>query len=106
MTAEPDTLHAALQVAAIAVVTYLLRAFPFIIFGSGRELPAAVKRASAYFSPVIIAALVVWSYTGLEWRTWAPYLAGALACALELAFRNPVVSILASTALYMLCCNC
>ena len=98
---SPDPLHAAAQVAAVALVTFLLRATPFILFGSGRELPPAVKRASAYFSPVIILGLIIWSYTGLEWRTAAPYLAGIAAVILELWKRNPMISILASTALYM-----
>ena len=96
-----DLLHVAAQIVAVAIITYLLRATPFLLFGSGRELPGAVKRTSEYFSPIIIFALIVWSYTSLEWRTAAPYLAGALAVGLQLVWRNPMISILVSTALYM-----
>jgi branched-subunit amino acid transport protein AzlD len=51
-----------------------------------------------------IAALVVYAYTQLEppvSAAYAPYAAGAAAVALQLAFRSGILSVAASTALYM-----
>ena len=89
-------------VAIGASLTYLARAIPFLLFARRTgPLPAWVERFGAVASPVIIAALVVYSYTGLKWRTPWPYLAGALTVAIHLWRRNPLVSILSGTALYM-----
>ncbi len=97
-------------VAIGAGITFLFRAVPFLLFaGRNRPLPAWVERFGALVSPVIIAALIVYSYWGLAWRTPAPYLAGALTIALQLWKRNPLASILSGTILYMIllsCCGC
>lgn len=83
-------------------VTYALRALPFMIFPAGsRGLPRWAHKAGRFVSPVIIAALIVFSFTSLEWRSHAPYSAGALTVALQLRWRNALVSIAAGTALYM-----
>lgn len=97
-------------VAIGAGLTYALRALPFVLFaGRDRALPPAVERFGAFVSPVIIAALVVYSYSGLQWRTAWPYLAGALTVALQLWKGNPLASIIGGTVLYMTllgCCGC
>lgn len=94
-------------VAAGFAVNYSLRALPFVLFSAGgRNPPRWVERFGSLVSPVIIAALVVYSYSGLAWRTPAPYLAGAATIALQLWRRNPLVSIVAGTALYMLLLSC
>lgn len=88
-------------------VNYLLRALPFLIFsGRDRALPGWVERLGGIVSPVIIAGLVVYSYSGLEWRTAWPYLAGAVTVGIQLLRRNPLASIIAGTALYMCLVNC
>ncbi len=89
-------------VAACFAVNYGLRALPFLLFaGRDRELPQWVERFGSFLSPVIIAVLVVYSYSGLEWRTAWPYLAGAVTVGLQLWKRNPLASIVAGTILYM-----
>lgn len=90
-------------------VTFGLRALPFLLFaGRDRELPKGVERFGAIISPVIIAGLIIYSYSGLEWRTAWPYLAGVLTVGLHLWKRNPLVSIIAGTVVYMclLTCGC
>lgn len=88
-------------------VTVGLRALPFMLFaGKGKELPKWVGKFGSFASPVIIAGLIFYSYSGLEWQTVWPYLAGLLTIALQLAFRNPLVAIVAGTALYMCALNC
>jgi branched-subunit amino acid transport protein AzlD len=97
-------------VAAVAVgwaVTYSLRALPFALFSrSSTRLPPWVDRLGDIISPVIIAALVVYSYSGLEWKTFSPYLAGFATVAMQLKFRNPLLSIISGTALYMVLLYC
>ena len=96
-------------VAACFAVNYGLRALPFVLFaGRDRELPLWVERFGSLISPVIIAALIVYSYSGLEWKSAWPYLAGLLTVGLQLWRRNPLASIVAGTALYMalLSCGC
>lgn len=85
------------------VVTYTLRALPFIIFArKAKELPSWVSKLGNLISPIIIAFLIIYSYSSLEWRTISPYLAGILTILLQLLWRNPLVSIIAGTAVYML----
>lgn len=107
---SPDVLRLVLVVAAGWAVTFALRALPFVFFsGSGRLPPARAERFGAVVSPIVIAALVVYSYSGLAWTTVYPYAAGALTVGLQLWRRNPLVSIFAGTALYMAlvsCCGC
>lgn len=80
-----------------------LRALPFLLFGGrSRPVPPWAERACSFVSPVVIACLIVYSYSGLEWRTASPYVAGAVTVALQLVLRNSLASILAGTALYML----
>lgn len=92
---------------AVFAANYALRALPFLLFGGrGRELPRWVASLGNYVSPVIIAALIVYSYSGLQWRTPWPYLAGALTVGLQLWRRNPLSSIVAGTVLYMCLLGC
>ena len=101
-----------LVVAAGWAVTFGLRSLPFLVFaGKGRELPGWVGRLGVIVSPAIIAGLIVYSFATLRigegeaavpaWRTCWPYLAAALTVALQLVRRNPLVSIVLGTALYM-----
>ncbi len=89
-------------VGACFAVNYGLRALPFLLFaGRDRALPQWVERLGNFLSPVIIAMLVAYSYSSLEWKTAWPYLAGAATVGLQLWKRNPLASIVAGTALYM-----
>ena len=88
-------------------VNFGLRAIPFLLFaGKGRELPKCVERFGDLISPVIIACLVVYSCSGLAWKTPWPYLAGLLTVGIQLWRRNPLASIIAGTVLYMVLVGC
>ena len=83
-------------------VNYALRALPFLLFaGRDREIPKWISRFGDLVSPVIIAALIFYSYSGLQWKTAWPYLAGALVVGLQLWRRNALLSIVAGTVAYM-----
>ena len=93
-------------VAAGFAVNYALRALPFLLFaGKDRDIPKWITRFGDLVSPVIIGALIFYSYSGLQWRTAWPYLAGALVVGLQLWRRNALVSIVAGTVLYMCLLN-
>jgi branched-subunit amino acid transport protein AzlD len=84
------------------VVNYALRALPFLLFaGRDREIPKWISRFGDLVSPVIIAALIFYSYSGLQWKTAWPYLAGALVVGLQVWRRNALLSIVAGTVVYM-----
>lgn len=105
---ENEFLYMSAVVAVGWAVTYAMRALPFVLFaGRGeKSLPPAVERFGDLISPVIIACLVVYSYSGLQWRTAWPYLAGALTVGLHVWKGNPLASIIAGTALYMCLVSC
>jgi len=104
---ENEFLYMTAVVAVGWAVTYAMRALPFVLFaGRDRALPPAVERLGNLISPVIIACLVVYSYSGLQWRTAWPYIAGALTVGLHIWKRNPLASIIAGTALYMCLASC
>ena len=96
-------------VAAGFAVNYTLRALPFLLFsGKNRQPPKWAESFGNIISPVIIGALIVYSFSSLSWRTPWPYLASVITVALQLWRRNPLVSIIAGTAIYMalLSCGC
>lgn len=99
---ENEFLYMLAVVAVGFILNYGLRALPFILMGARtRPLSPRVSRLSRLVSPVIIAALVLYSYSGLAWKTPWPYLAGVLTIGLQLWRRNALTSIVAGTALYM-----
>ena len=88
------------------LVNFGLRALPFILFGGkDRTIPAWIDRVSGFISPIIIAALVIYSFAGLAWRMPWPYIAGAVAVGLQVWKRNPLLSIVVGTVIYMLLLN-
>jgi len=94
-------------VAAGFALNFGLRAVPFLLFGSRKgDLPRWVSRFGEFVSPVIIAGLIVYSYSGMQWKTVWPYLAGAVTVGLQLWKRNPLASIVVGTVLYMCLLNC
>lgn len=92
----------------VGALSYLLRALPFILFGGSKEPPAVVKYIGRVLAPAAIAMLVVYCYAGEAAKdapaacaAAAPYIAGAVTVALQLWRRNPLLSILVGTAIYM-----
>ena len=88
------------------IVTYMLRGFAFMAFGSGRKTPAIVIYVGRVISPAVIAALIVYCLKGT--RFTAPLYGGAEAAAIAVCvilhklLHNPLLSIAVSTAVYML----
>ena len=94
-----------------AGVTFLLRAFPFLAFGraKGGRPPKIVSYLGRMVSPAAIAMLVVYCFACYV-RDRAPLdhmfglaeiAASLTVIGLQLWKRNPLLSILAGTAVYM-----
>lgn len=97
-----EVLYMAGIVAAGFAVNFGLRALPFLFFGAGKgSLPPWVERFGAFVSPVIIACLIIYSFSGVQWRTASPYLAAAITVGLQIWRRNPLLSIVVGTVAYM-----
>lgn len=89
----------------MAVVTLVLRAFPFLLFG-GRKPPELVLYFGRVVSPGAIAMLVVYCFNSVDPLVWPcavpELLASAAVVILHLKLRNPLLSIIAGTVLYMI----
>lgn len=92
-------------VAVMAVVTFLTRALPFLLFGRGGKLPEVVLYLGRFLPPAVIAMLIVYCYRGTTFASpagWTPGLiAGAAVVALHLWKKNNMLSIVGGTILYM-----
>lgn len=97
--------QATLSVAVMALVTFLTRAAPFLLFDRGDQPPKWVLSLGRILPPAIIAMLVVYCLRGLSFVSpglWAPHLiASVVVVALQWKFKNDLVSIFTGTVLYM-----
>ena len=92
-------------------VTFLLRAFPFIVFGRSRQAPEIVRYIGKTVSPAAIAMLVVYCFcvyfkarpffAAYGWNL-PEIAAGLLVVGLHLWKRNPLLSIIAGVVFYMI----
>lgn len=83
-------------------VIFSLRALPFLLMSRSAGDGKWFKIAEKWLSPIVIALLVVYSFSTLEWRTYMPYLAGLVTVVFQLLWRNGLVSIFAGTLFYMI----
>lgn len=93
-------------VAVMAVVTFLTRALPFLLFGRGGQPPRVVLYLGRFLPPAVIAMLIVYCYRGTTFADpagWAPGLiAGLAVVGLHLWKKNNMLSIVGGTILYMI----
>ena len=93
----------------VGVVSYLLRALPFALFGGGKQPPAVIRYIGSQLAPAVIAMLVVYCFADyLKHGCLATPLHGAAEAAatvttvaLHLWRGNALLSITCGTALYM-----
>ena len=87
-------------ISVIAIVTWALRAFPFLLFGR-RPLPKTVQYLGRVLPPAIMTVLVIYCLRNTAFGE-APYgLPELIACALVVIFqsvrKNMYLSIIAGT---------
>ncbi len=99
-------LYAALIIAVCAVCTMLTRALPFMVFGGKRKVPKTIEYLGKVLPPTIIATLVIYCLRGVDFFKEANHgideiIGVAAAAVLHALFGNALLSIGASTVLYM-----
>ena len=101
----PETLYAIAAIAVVALVTWGLRAAPFMLFGS-RPLPGTMRYLGKVLPPTIMTVLVIYCLrnTSFDHSPFGiPELAAcALVALLQIVKRNMYLSIIAGTVCYML----
>ena len=109
-----ETVYIIALIAVTAVVTILLRAFPFLLFSSGKKCPAVISYIGKVLSPAAIAMLTVYcicsvyrdkTFSAGGWGI--PEIAGSATVVLLHKWKgNPLLSIFAGTAVYMTITQC
>jgi len=102
---SPAQLHALGIVLVAAMMTFVTRSAPFVLFGKKRGTPPVVLFLGTYLPPAILAMLVVYGLKDvqpLDWPYGLPELIGvAMVVGLHVWKRNYLLSIFAGTAAYM-----
>ena len=109
--------QAVASIAVMALVTFLTRALPFLLFDRGSAPPKVVLYLGKVLPPAVIAMLIIYCLRNVsfsipaDWTseailsamsTWAPQLAAAAAVVvLHLWKRNNLLSVFGGTVLYM-----
>ncbi|HSN66479.1 MAG TPA: AzlD domain-containing protein [Fusibacter sp.] len=94
-----------LAIMLMALVTYLIRLGPFLLFGKGNNTPKWVTYVGRVLPPAVMGMLIVYSLKSVKLLDVSSSLPVAIAIAvtglLHLWKRNNLVSILSGTAIYM-----
>lgn len=101
-----DVRHSLLLVAVMAMVTFALRALPFLMFGGGKKVHPGVTHLGKVLPYAIIGMLVVYCLKGTTFLQ-PPYgipelIASAVVVLLHVWKRNTLLSVGAGTVCYML----
>ena len=100
-----DVTTSLIMIAVVAVATFATRAFSFLLFPKGKEIPESVRYIGKVLPPAIIALLVVYCLKSVQILAWPYALPELIACvavvALHVWKRNVILSIAAGTILYM-----
>ena len=100
----PDALYPIAVIAVVALVTWGLRAAPFLLFGS-RPLPKAMRYLGRALPPAIMTVLVIYCLRNTAFDRFPfgiPELAAcALVALLQIVKKNMYLSIIAGTVCYM-----
>ena len=91
-------------IGVIALVTWFLRAFPFLLFGN-KPLPKTIQYLGKVLPPAIMTVLVIYCLRNTTFNQ-APYgipelVACALVVVLQIVRKNMYLSIIAGTICYM-----
>lgn len=96
---------AAAAIAVMALVTFLTRALPFLLFGRGGNPPRIILYLGQYLPPAVIAMLIVYCLRNMSFSApagWSPAVIASVAvAAVHVWKRNNMLSIVGGTLLYM-----
>ena len=95
-----------LLIAVAAVVTFVLRAIPFVVFSGNGEMPPFIKRIADLMPAAIMAVLVIYCIKGdiavLSMNSAVTAVSVLVVVVLHLWKRNILLSIFGGTAVYMM----
>ena len=98
--------HLILSIAIMAVITYLLRGAPFVIFSGKRKTPKYIKYLGNVLPFAIMAMLLVYCLREVSFSSINGFLPQLIACAVVAGLyiwkRNTLLSIISGTVCYML----
>lgn len=101
-----STGQAIASIAVMAVITFLTRALPFLLFDRGESPPKLVIYLGKVLPPAVIAMLIVYCLRGVSFAApggWLPQLIAVVAVVvLHLWKKNNLLSIFGGTLLYMI----
>lgn len=93
------------SIAVMALVTFLTRVLPFLLFDRGESPPKIVLYLGRVLPPAIIAMLIIYCLRGVSFASpggWVPQLlCVAVVAALHVWKHNNLLSIFGGTILYM-----
>lgn len=100
------SLYVILAIFIPALITFSLRALPFLLFSGDRRMPDWLSRLGAVLPSAIMAVLIVYCLKGVKSDiigTGIPSAIAVLVVALSFKWKhNTFLSILSGTAVYML----
>lgn len=95
-----------LSITIMALVTYILRVAPFVLFGKHQKTPEGILYIGKYLPPAVMGMLIIYSLKNtdiFQVDQSAPLaIAIFITVILHLWRRNNLVSILSGTVFYML----
>lgn len=99
-------LYVFLAIMMMAAVTYLIRLFPFLVFGRSEKPPEFILYIGRVISPAAIAMLVVYCVKQVN-PFLSPFgvpelIASAVVVVLHWWKGNPLLSIVVGTVIYMI----
>jgi len=99
------TIQLCLTVAVMALVTFLTRALPFLLFPAGKRTPQFVVYLGAVLPCAVIGMLVVYCFKAVSVTAWPhgmpEVIAGAFVVVMHKWKHNLFLSIGGGTGLYM-----
>lgn len=102
-----DVTHSILLITITAVITFGLRAVPFLLFGGSKAMPPIIKTIANKLPPAIMAVLVIYclksDITAIGSGTAVSAIAVITVVGVHLWKRNTLLSVFAGTGIYMLC---
>ena len=100
-----DTVYILAAIAVISVVTWALRAAPFLLFGN-RPLPGPIKYLGKALPPAIMTILVIYCLRDTNFTQFPFGLSELVSCLLVIVLqtfvKNMYLSIISGTACYMI----
>ena len=101
-----DTFHSLLLILVVAVVTFLTRALPFLLFGRGKTVPPLIEYLGQVLPYAVMGLLVIYCLRNVQ-LTKAPFggaeiISVAAIVILHKWRHNMLLSISTGTLLYMI----